>query len=57
MKKNKIIKGLGITLGVIAFIGVAGSIAMGGYVSDRILHQNKGNDTHDNSIKKLEVWG
>lgn len=40
MKKNKIIKGLGITLGVIAFIGIAGSIAMGGYVSDRILHQN-----------------
>ena len=57
MKKNKIIKGLGITLGVIAFIGVAGSIAMGGYVADQILHQNKGNDTKDNSIKQLEVWG
>ncbi|MBQ1248344.1 MAG: alpha/beta fold hydrolase [Clostridiales bacterium] len=57
MKKNKIIKGLGITLGVIAFIGIAGSIAMGGYVSDRILHQNEGKDTHDNSIKQLEVWG
>lgn len=57
MKKNKIIKGLGITLGVITFIGIAGSIAMGGYVSDRILHQNKDKDTHDNSIKQLEVWG
>ena len=56
MKKNKIIKGLGITLGVIAFIGVAGSIAMGGYISDRILHQNREEDTHDNSIKQLEVW-
>ena len=41
MKKNKIIKGLGITLGVITFIGIAGSIAMGGYVSDRILHQKR----------------
>ena len=57
MKKNKIIKGLGITLGVIAFIGIAGSVAMGGYIADRILHQNEGKDTHDNSIKQLEVWG
>ena len=57
MKKNKIIKGLGITLGVIAFIGIAGSVAIGGYIADRILHQNEGKDTHDNSIKQLEVWG
>ena len=57
MKKNKIIKGLGITLGVIAILGVAGSIAMGGYVADQILHQNKDNDTKDNSTKQLEVWG
>lgn len=57
MKKNKIIKGLGITLGVIAFIGVAGSVAMGGIVADKILHQNADADTHDNSIKQLEVWG
>lgn len=56
MKKNKIIKGLGITLGVIAFIGVAGSIAMGGYIADRILYQNREEDTHDNSIKQIEVW-
>ena len=57
MKKNKSIKGLGIALGVIAFLGIAGSVAMGGYVADRILHQNKDKDTHDNSIKQLEVWG
>lgn len=57
MKKNKIIKGLGIALGVIAFISIAGSVAMGGYIADRILHQNEGKDTHDNSIKQLEVWG
>ena len=57
MKKNKIIKGFGIALGVIAFLGIAGSVAMGGYVADRILHQNKNKDTHDNSIKQLEVWG
>ena len=57
MKKNKIIKGFGIALGVIAFLGIAGSVAMGGYVADRILHQNKDKDTHNNSIKQLEVWG
>ena len=57
MKKNKIIKGIGITLGVIAFIGIAGSVVMGGYVSDKILHQNADKDTHDNSIRQLEVWG
>ena len=57
MKKNKVIKAVAITLGVIAFIGIAGSVAMGGYVADKILHQNDGNDTHDNSIKQLEVWG
>ena len=57
MKKNRIIRGLGITLGVIAFIGAAGSVAMGGYIADRILHQNSDKDTQDNSIKQLEVWG
>ena len=57
MKKNKIIRGLAITLGVIAFIGAAGSVAMGGYVADRILHQNKDADTSDNSINQLEEWG
>ncbi|SDY37657.1 alpha/beta hydrolase fold [Ruminococcaceae bacterium YAD3003] len=57
MKKNKVIKGLGIALGVIVFLGVAGSVAMGGYVSNKILHQNADKDTHDNSIKQLEVWG
>ena len=56
MKKNKLIKGLGITLGVIAFIAVAGSVAMGGYVADKILHQNASEDTRENSIKQLEVW-
>ena len=56
MKKNKIIKAIAITLGVIAFLGVAGSATMGGYVADRILHQNAGKDTHNNSIKQLEIW-
>ena len=57
MKKNKIVRVIGITLGVIAFICAAGSVAMGGFVADKVLHQNNGKDTHDNSIKQLEVWG
>ena len=57
MKKNKIIKGIVITLGVIAFIGAAGSVAMGGYIADRILHQNKDADTRANSMMQLEEWG
>ena len=35
MKKNKIIKAATITMSVIAFIAVAGSAALGGYVSER----------------------
>lgn len=57
MKRNKIIKGLAIAFGVIAFLGIAGSVVMGGVVADKILHQNADKDTHDNSIKQLEIWG
>ena len=57
MKKNKIIKAAVITLGVITVLGIAGSAVMGCVVADKILHQNADEDTHDNSIKQLEVWG
>ena len=57
MKKNKIIKAAAITLGVITVLGIAGSAVMGCIVADKILHQNADKDTHDNSIKQLEVWG
>lgn len=57
MKINKVIKATAITLGILAFIAAAGSFAMGGYVANKILHQNDGKDTHDNSIKQLELWG
>ena len=57
MKKNKIIKAAAITLGVIAVLGAVGSVVMGGIAADKILHQNEGKDTHDNSIKQMEIWG
>ena len=44
-------------MGIIAFLGAAGSFAFGGFIADKILHQNEGKDTHDNSIKQLEIWG
>jgi len=56
MKRNKILKAAAITLGVIAFLGAAGSFAFGGFIADKILHQNDGKDTHNNSIKQLEIW-
>ncbi|MCR4793183.1 MAG: lysophospholipase [Lachnospiraceae bacterium] len=55
--KKKLVKVLIIILAVIAALSLIGSVLMGGYVADRILHQNEGKDTHDNSIKQLEVWG
>ena len=54
---KKAVKVLAITAGVIVFLGTAGSVCMGGYVADRILHQNDVKDTQDNSIKQLELWG
>lgn len=57
MNKNKAIKAAAITLGAVALIGTIGSFAFGGYIADRILHQNKNKDTHDNSIQQLKLWG
>lgn len=41
MKKNKVIKATTITLSVLAVLAIGGSVFMGGYVADRILHQNE----------------
>lgn len=57
MNKNKIIKVTGITLGAAAVLAAAGSAAMGGFVADKILHQNDGVDTHTASYTQLETWG
>ena len=55
--KNKVFKAVKITLGVLAVLAVAGTVAISGVVADKIIHQNDGKDTHDNSLKQLEVWG
>jgi len=54
---KKFAKVLIIILAVIAVLAAAGSLFMGNYVADQILHQNADNDTHDNSLKQLELWG
>ena len=57
MKKNKIMKVTATILSAIALLATIGSIAMGGIVANKIIHQNEGKDTHDNSIKQLDIWG
>ena len=54
MKKAKV---FGIIAAVLVIGAVAGTVLMGKYVADRILYQNKDNDTKSNSIKQLGVWG
>ena len=54
---KKFTKVLIIILTVIIVLAAGGSLFMGNYVADQILHQNADKDTHDNSLKQLEVWG
>jgi alpha-beta hydrolase superfamily lysophospholipase len=56
MKKNKLVKAATITIVTVTVLAVLGSVAMGGFVADRILHHNADKDTHDNSLRQLEVW-
>lgn len=57
MKKKKLKKVLGVIVGAVVVLAIGGSVAMGGYVSDRILYQNRDNDTIGNSVKQLATWG
>lgn len=57
MKRNKVIKGAVITVSILATLAIGGSIVMGGIISDKILHQNEGKNTCENSLKQLELWG
>ena len=54
---KKLTKVLIIILAIIIVLAAGGSLFMGNYVADQILHQNADKDTHDNSLKQLEVWG
>ena len=55
--KKKLVKALIITLAVIIVLATGGSLFLGSYIAEQILLQNADKDTHDNSIKQLEVWG
>ena len=56
MKKNKIAKAAAITAGTVVLLAGIGSIAMGGFVANKIRYQNADKDTHDNRLKQMEVW-
>ena len=56
MKKNRVKKGIIITACTLLVLATGGSFAFGGFIADKILHQNDGEDTHDNSIKQMEIW-
>ena len=56
MKKNRLKKGIIITVSTLLVLATGGSFCFGGFIADKILHQNAGKDTHDNSIKQMEVW-
>ena len=55
--KKKIVKALIITLAVMIVLAAGGSLFLGNYIAKQILLQNADKDTHDNSLKQLEVWG
>lgn len=57
MKKKKALKVSVIILAVLAVIALGGSAYMGYFVTDKVLYQNRGKDTSDNSIKQLGKWG
>ncbi|MBP5762979.1 MAG: alpha/beta fold hydrolase [Lachnospiraceae bacterium] len=54
---KKLTKVLIIILASLVVLAVGGSLFLGNYVADQILHQNADKETHDNSLKQLEVWG
>lgn len=56
MKKNRLKKGIIITVSALLVLAAVGSFAFGGFIADKILHQNEGKNTHENSIKQMELW-
>ena len=54
---KKLTKVLIIILAIIIVLAAGGSLFLGSYIAEQILLQNADKDTHDNSIKQLELWG
>lgn len=55
--KKKVIIGLCIVLGILIIAAVGASYYFGKLVVEGLFYQNEGNDTKNNSIKHLELWG
>lgn len=57
-KGKKIIITVVVSIAIlVAIIGIGMSLVVGKMVAEGLLYQNEGNDTKQNSIKQLEVWG
>lgn len=60
MKKNGkkiVITVVAILIALIIILGIGMSLMIGKMVAEGLLYQNAGNDTKQNSIKQLELWG
>lgn len=55
--KKKMVKIVKVVLIVLAVLFIIGSFVLGKVIADMVMHQNKDNDTKNNSIKQLEMWG
>lgn len=56
-RNHRIVRAAAAAAAAVLITVIVGSVIMGGYVADRILHQNEGKDTHENSLRQLELWG
>ena len=56
--KKKAFKIIGIILIILAVLFVVGSAILGKIIADKVMYQNKDNDTKTNSVKQLvDIWG
>ena len=56
MKKNRVRLVIIILAALLIVSAIITTIVTGAIVAENTLHMNKGKDTHDNSLRQLEVW-
>lgn len=55
--KKRVVIAIISLVAIVVVLGVGMSVIVGKQVAEGLLYQNEGNDTKQNSIKQLEVWG
>ena len=56
-RNHRIVRAAAVAAAAVLITVIVGSVIMGGYVADRIHHQNEGKNTHENSLRQLGLWG